>query len=143
MTSLDALSPDPDRIAEGEWITVGISPNTFRLKCRGMDAAFRDHLFALRREATRTANRQAAEGAQRYDPDSLPPSMDEACRGKALAQLLQDVDQLTSKGQPVQLEQYRDLMLSGKHPLLTEYVQLAATRVGQFREEEQQDAEGN
>ena len=143
MTSLEFISPDPERIADGEWITVGVVPNTFRLQIRGMDAQFRDSLYALLRDATRAGNRNAPGGAQGYDPGRLPASVDEMCRGKALSALLLGVAGLTAKGQTVGLEQYRALMLSGQHPMLTEYAQLAATRVGQIREDEQQDAEGN
>ncbi|MFT8483337.1 MAG: hypothetical protein ABF689_10075 [Gluconobacter cerinus] len=145
MAKLSAFSRDRNKVSQGEKIEVGPEGNTFFITTRGFTPAYRDTLYALRSAEARELNRAVRAGANFYTPDSLPPTNDDLCQGKALAQeCVLDVDGLEGDdGHNLTADEFRDLLSSGESPVLISLSMMAAGRVGSDRVEQAKAAEGN
>jgi hypothetical protein len=146
MAKLSSLRVNASAIADGEWMEVGPADNRFEIKTRGMTAAYRDGLSALRREAARTANRGLRPGDVPTTPDSLPPSLDDSCQGQALVQFCTlDVRGLDhEEGKPVTAAELKGMLLNREeYPWLIVLALQAAQSVGAVRVTEAEDAAKN
>jgi hypothetical protein len=111
MADLQAFTMDRDAIRAGEWVPVGTGDDQFEIKTRGFTQAYRDGLNRIRREAARDLNRKLKPGESFYQPDALPPSLDDKCQGQALADhCVLDVRGLNNGGTPVTVDQFRELI---------------------------------
>jgi hypothetical protein len=151
MAKLGSFTMDREAIRSGEWIAVGTGEDQFEIKTRGFTQAYRDGLNRIRREAARELNRRLKPGESFYQPDALPPSIDDQCQGQALADhCLLDVRGLyngkDAENNPVPLgvEQFKELIRDpeGRQGLLILAIG-AASRVGADRLAERETAEGN
>ncbi len=139
MADLKAFYQSSRAIQDGEWVTVGFDDaNQFRIRLRGFTAKYRDALDTLRRKAARQANRGQRPGDVIYQPDSLPPSLDDKCQGEALAaHCILDVDGLIDKNdQVVSVAQFRDMLVDEEYRALLVLALNAAFRVGQDMQED-------
>ena len=145
MAKLSAFSRDRNRVSQGEEIEVGPEGNTFFITTRGFTPAYRDTLYALRLAEARELNRSVRAGAGFYAPDTLPPSNDDLCQGKALAQeCVLGVKGLEGDdGQDLTVDAFRDMLSGGQYPALVTLSLMAAGRVGAEREEQAKASEGN
>jgi hypothetical protein len=145
MADVNTYTVDKSAIRGGEWVSVGTPPQDFEIRTRGFTPAYRDGLNSLRRHASRELNRKLRPGDVFYTPDTLPPTVDDQCQGQALADhCVLDVRGLTSGGEPVTGDQFRDLLREpeGRQGLLILAIGAAAT-VGNSRQAEREEAEGN
>ncbi len=146
MAKLSAFRLDAAAISDGEWITVGVGGDTFEIRTRGFTARYRDALNALRRDAARKANRGLVPGAIPFSPDNLPPTVDDACQGEALAQhCILDVRGLQQDdGTAVTADDFRAMLTDrDSYVALLVLALNAASSVGQARTEEAQEAAKN
>ena len=145
MAKLSAFSRDRNRVSQGEEIEVGPEGNTFYITTRGFTPAYRDTLYALRMAETRELNRNQRAGAGFYTPDTLPPTNDDLCQGKALAQeCVLGVRGLEGDdGNDLDADAFRSMLSSGNYPALTSLSLMAAGRVGMDRDELIKAAAGN
>lgn len=145
MTDLSEFVTDRDVVREGDWITVGRGDKTFEIRTRGMWKGFRDYVAGLRLEAARELNSKLGPTDVRYTPDTLPPSLDDKCQGRAAAdRCILGVRGLMKGGQPVTVEEFKDLLRDpdGRMSLLVVALN-GIGAIGATRQEEQKEAEGN
>lgn len=145
MAKLSAFSRNKARVTEGEKIEVGPEGDTFFIVTRGFLPSYRDTLYDLRLEAARRLNRSLKPGAVAYGPESLPPSEEDKCQGKAIArECVLGVEGLEREdGGDYTVDEFRALLESGDYPVLTSLAISAAGRVGDDRAIQNADAVGN
>jgi hypothetical protein len=151
MANLSALTLDRDAVRHGDWVEVGAGENVFEIRTRGITQAYRDGLNRLRLTAVRELNRNNKPGQPFYTPELLPPSVDDRCIGQALAEhCVIDVrglyDGKDENGQPrsVTVDEFRELLRDPEgRSILVSWTMQAAGSVGQARQEERKEAEGN
>ncbi|WP_317215807.1 hypothetical protein [Gluconobacter sp. GP1] len=145
MAKLSAFSRDRNRVSQGEEIEVGPENNTFFITTRGFTTSYRDTLYALRLEAARDLNRSQRVGAGFYTPESLPPTTDDLCQGKALArECVLGVRGLDGDdGQEVTIDDFKSMLEGGDFPAIVALSAMAAGRVGSDREDQVKASEGN
>lgn len=85
MASLNRIRLDAKRINEGAWVTVEADGEPFEIQTRGFTSRYRDTLHRLRNEAVRQLNRGRDPGSPMVSVNDLPPTLDDGCYGKALA----------------------------------------------------------
>lgn len=147
MASLSSILLDQKKISEGAWVTVQVGGEPCDIRTRGFTPRYRDLLYRLRVEAMRDENRGKQPGAALVSVDTLPPSVEDRCYGRALAEeCFLDVRGLAlDKGGPDVTADEVNAML--REPVgCTELVVLvlgAAGRLTNERAEEVQTAAGN
>lgn len=114
MASLSKFRRDTSIIKQGQWVTVGENDDTFEILTRGSTAPFRDAIARYRHDAVRDLNRKRQPGSDAYDLATLPPSVDDACLGRALVEHcvldLRGLSHDDAGQQPVTLDEFRDML---------------------------------
>jgi hypothetical protein len=138
---------DADRIKDGRWVTVEVDGEPFEIKTRGFTARYRDTFQRLRMERVREINRKTDPGAVMVSVDTLPPSVEDLCLGRALAdECFLDVRGLleTDDGPAVTKEAFRALLLEPEaNRLFLQLAQAAASEVTSDRSALAQANAGN
>lgn len=133
MASLKRIQLDADRINDGRWVTVEVDGDPFEIKTRGFTARYRDTFQRLRMERVREINRKTDPGALMVSVDTLPPSVEDLCLGRALAdECFLDVRGLveTDDGPAVSKDTFRALLLEPEaNRLFLQLAQAAAAEV--------------
>lgn len=147
MAVLNRIRLDADRINDGRWVTVQVDGEPFEIKTRGYTARYRDAFQRLRMERVREINRKADPGALMVTVDTLPPSIEDLCLGRALAdECFLDVRGLleTEDGPEVSKETFRALLLEPEaNRLFLQLAQAAAAEVTGDRSALRQANAGN
>ncbi len=147
MASLNRIKFDADKIKEGKWVTVEADGEPFDIRTRGFTPRYRDALFRLRMDAVRDLNKGRDPGAERVTVDTLPPTHDDACYGRALAaECFLDVRGLqhSDGGPDVTADQFREMLRDPEFcgPLVI-LAMAAAGRVTNDRDAQIEAAAGN
>lgn len=143
MAKLSGFRINASAVERGEWVKVGNGDLEFEIQTRGYHPRYRDALNTLKRDAARRANRGLQVGQIPYTPDSLPPTMDDACQGRALAEhCIIDVRGLThDDDSPVTADQFREMIQDREQYLILLILAInAAGSVGAVRAEETEAA---
>lgn len=86
MAVLSKIRVDEQKINNGAWVTVEADGDPFDIRTRGFTPRYRDMLHRLRMEAVRELNKGRQPGAVMASVTTLPPSVDDQCYGRALAE---------------------------------------------------------
>jgi hypothetical protein len=147
MASLSSIRLDQRKINDGAWVTVEADGEPFDIRTRGFTPRYRDMLYRLRIEAVRDLNRGRQPGAVMASVDTLPPSVEDQCYGRSLAEeCFLDVRGLTHEkdGPEVTAAEFKALLCDPEGcGALVILVMGAAARVTNDRAEEVQTAAGN
>jgi len=138
-------------VSDGEWITVGPDEAKFEIKSRGFTSLYRDTLSNLRHKAAAKLSRAAIRsGGTLVTPDTLPPSVDDAVQGEALAaHCTLDVRGLEWPAEddgpprPVTGQEFRDMIQQEEYRDLLVLALQAAIQVTSNRDADQETAAKN
>ena len=158
MASLSKFRRDVAAIRGGEWVEVGIFDNVFRILTRGATQEFRDGLSRLRRDAAAELNRHLRPGQDRYTELTLPPTMDDALHGRAIADhcildvadlnhtdaVLDGAGKVVEPAVPVTADEFRAMMRNHEeYGMVISLAYAAIGRVGDKTVAEREAAVGN
>ena len=147
MANLSKIRLDQRKISDGAWVTVLAEGDPFDIRTRGFTPRYRDLLYRLRIEAVRDLNRGRQPGAVMASVETLPPSVDDQCYGRALAEeCFLDVRGLkhSEDGPDVTADEFKALLCDPEGcGALVLLVMGAAGSVTNERAEEVQTAVGN
>ncbi len=137
-------------LRDGRWVTIGEEGEQFEIQIRAFTNRYRDYLAYLQGEAAGTLNRNRRVNDPIYMPTSLPPSMDEVCRVRAINEhCLLGVrgfrwpNEEPYNGRDVTIDEFRDILLMEEGRDLMTMVWLAIQTISNEREATMEDAVKN
>lgn len=140
MVSLSTFRQDATAINQGEWVSPGEEYGDLEILSRGFNDAYFDLRAALERKAARRL---------RTDIDALPAAERRAITVECVRKtIVLDVRNLehdigARKGQPVTLEEFREMLADPDLAELTVACLKAASKVGVARKADMEEAVGN
>lgn len=147
MANLNSILLDADRIKGGAWVTIHTGDgDSFEIRTRGYTPKFKDTLAELKLAKVRALNKGTEPGEWIITPDTLPPSVDDECIGKALAaECFMDVRGLTHADErAVTADEFKALLVDPvRGAAIIRLTHQAAGSVAVAREGEIADAVGN